>query len=305
MPEVPAAETEPSVKAPRKRPLQTTEDFTVKKKSRWGILTSQGSWADRSPLHEAACQGRLLALRTLLSQGYHANIITIDHVTPLHEACLSDRVACTRALLQAGANVNATTIDGVTPLFNACSAGSASCTQVLLEHGAQAQASPCQPSPIHEASSRGRSACLEALVRWEADVDYVIPHLGTALYQASLSKHLVCIRLLLDAGADVQKGRYEDTPLHVAAQGDSEELVSLLLEFGANANARNTEQKRPLETAPPSGLAEAALLQFEAAPRSLRQLCRLSIREQLGRRRLNLIPQLPLPSLLQLYLQHR
>ena len=31
-------------------------------------------------------------------------------------------------------------------------------------------------------------------------MDYVIPHLGTALYQASLSKHLVCIKLLLDAG---------------------------------------------------------------------------------------------------------
>lgn len=29
-----------------------------------------GSWADRSPLHEAACQGRLLALKTLLSQVY-------------------------------------------------------------------------------------------------------------------------------------------------------------------------------------------------------------------------------------------
>ena len=28
----------------------------------------EGSWADRSPLHEAASQGRLLALRTLLSQ---------------------------------------------------------------------------------------------------------------------------------------------------------------------------------------------------------------------------------------------
>jgi hypothetical protein len=30
-----------------------------------------GSWADRSPLHEAACHGRLLALRTLLSQVSH------------------------------------------------------------------------------------------------------------------------------------------------------------------------------------------------------------------------------------------
>lgn len=51
--------------------------------------------------------------------------------------------------------VNATTIDGVTPLFNACSAGSFTCTEVLLEHGAKPQAEVCQPSPIHEASSKG------------------------------------------------------------------------------------------------------------------------------------------------------
>lgn len=30
-----------------------------------------GSWADRSPLHEAASQGRLLVLRTLLAQVRH------------------------------------------------------------------------------------------------------------------------------------------------------------------------------------------------------------------------------------------
>lgn len=51
--------------------------------------------------------------------------------------------------------VNATTIDGVTPLFNACSTGSVACTEVLLEHGAKPQAELCQPSPIHEASSKG------------------------------------------------------------------------------------------------------------------------------------------------------
>lgn len=56
--------------------------------------------------------------------------------------------------------VNATTIDGVTPLFNACSAGSSTCTEVLLEHGANPQSDLCQPSPIHEASSKGESPFL-------------------------------------------------------------------------------------------------------------------------------------------------
>ncbi|XP_023654871.1 ankyrin repeat and SOCS box protein 5-like isoform X1 [Paramormyrops kingsleyae] len=263
------------------------------------------SWADRSPLHEAACQGRLLALRTLLSQGYSANIFTIDHVTPLHEACLGDHVACARALIDAGANVNATTIDGVTALFNACSTGSVACTEVLLEHGAKPQAEPCQPSPIHEASSKGRSACVEALITWGADVDYDIPHLGTPLYIACISRELQCTRTLLDKGANVQKGRFLETPLHAAAQKDCPEIVKELLEYGANINSRNLELKRPVEAAPASSLAEGLLLLCEAMPSPLRQLCRLAIRQRIGRSRLHLIPQLQLPTLLKKFLQYR
>ncbi|XP_016404020.1 ankyrin repeat and SOCS box protein 5-like isoform X1 [Sinocyclocheilus rhinocerous] len=263
------------------------------------------SWADRSPLHEAACQGRLLALKTLLSQGYSANIITIDHVTPLHEACLGDHVACARALIEAGANVNATTIDGVTPLFNACSAGSVTCTEVLLEHGAKPQAEAFQPSPIHEASSKGQAACIESLISWGADVDFDIPHLGTPLYIACVSRQLQCTQKLLDGGANVQKGRFLDTPLHAAAQKDFPEIIRVLLDLGANINARNLELQRPVETAPPSSTAEAVLLLYEATPRSLCQLCRLSIRTYMGRSRLHLISHLKLPTLLKSFLQYR
>lgn len=63
-------------------------------------------------------------------------------------------------MLHLSDQVNATTIDGVTPLFNACSAGSATCTEVLLENGAKPQSEICQPSPIHEASSKGTVAGL-------------------------------------------------------------------------------------------------------------------------------------------------
>ncbi|XP_057186960.1 ankyrin repeat and SOCS box protein 5b isoform X1 [Triplophysa rosa] len=316
MPEVPCRDPECSENTPKKRKREDIDGFSPKKKSRWGILTSQGSWADRSPLHEAACQGRLLALKTLLSQvytqyfqqfklGYNANIITIDHVTPLHEACLGDHVACSRALIEAGANVNATTIDGVTPLFNACSAGSVTCTGVLLEHGAKPQAEACQPSPIHEASSKGRAACVEALISWGADVDYDIPHLGTPLYIACISRELQCTQKLLDGGANVQKGRFLETPLHAAAQKDCPEIVRVLLDFGANINARNVELQRPVETAPPSSTAESMLLLYEATPRSLCQLCRLSIRNYMGQSRLHLITHLKLPNLLKSFLQYR
>lgn len=64
-------------------------------------------------------------------------------------------------------------------------------------------------------------------------------------------------------GANVQKGRFLDTPLHAAAQKDCPDIIRLLLEFGANINARNLELQRPVETAPPSSTAESALLLYE------------------------------------------
>ncbi|XP_064201240.1 ankyrin repeat and SOCS box protein 5-like isoform X4 [Anguilla rostrata] len=292
MPQVPATESSELENTSRKRALENTEDFPSKKKS-WGILTSQvgfdrvdtldvpccvlagscylraglrcvlcvtGSWADRSPLHEAAARGRLLTLRHLISQGYNVDVRTIDHVTPLHEACLADHVACARTLIDAGANVNATTIDGVTPLFNSCMAGSATCAEILLENGASPQTAICQPSPIHEATSKG---------------------------------------------ANVQKGRFLETPLHAAAEKDCADIVRVLLEYGADVNVRNQELKRPVESAPPSSLAEGFLLLYEAMPRPLCQLCRLSIRDCIGQSRLHLIPQLQLPNRLKNFLQYR
>ncbi|ELW62451.1 Ankyrin repeat and SOCS box protein 5 [Tupaia chinensis] len=205
------------VKGNRKEAARIAAEF-------YGVTQGQGSWADRSPLHEAASQGRLLALRTLLSQ------------------------------------VNAVTIDGVTPLFNACSQGSTSCTELLLEYGAKAQLESCLPSPTHEAAGKG---------------------------------------------ADVQKGKYWDTPLHAAAQQPSSEIVNLLLEFGADTNAKNTELLRPVDLATSSSVVERILLQHEATPSSLCQLCRLCIRNYIGRPRLHLIPQLQLPTLLQNFLQYR
>ncbi|MEQ2283721.1 Ankyrin repeat and SOCS box protein 5 [Ameca splendens] len=263
------------------------------------------SWADRSPLHDAASQGRLLALKTLILQGHNVNVLTIDHVTPLHEACLADHVACARALIDAGANVNASTIDGVTPLFNACTVGSVACTEILLENGAKPQSLVYQPSPIHEATSKGHYGCVEALVTWGADVDMDIPHLGTALYTACVCQELECARKLLREGANVQKGKSLDSPLHAAAEKDCTAVVKLLLDFGADINARNTEFQRPVDVAPPSSLTEGFLLLYEATPRLLSQLCRQCIRSCVGRDRLHLLSHLPLPNRLKNYLQYQ
>ncbi|XP_037636617.1 ankyrin repeat and SOCS box protein 5 isoform X2 [Sebastes umbrosus] len=227
------------------------------------------SWADRSPLHDAASQGRLLALKTLILQ------------------------------------VNASTIDGVTPLFNACTVGSVACTEILLENGAKPQRLVYHPSPIHEATSKGHYGCVEALVTWGADVDMDIPHLGTALYTACVCQELECARKLLREGANVQKGKSLDSPLHAAAEKDCTAVVKLLLDFGADINARNTEFQRPVDVAPPSSITEGFLLIYEVTPRLLSQLCRQCIRCCVGRDRLHLLSHLPLPNRIRNYLQYQ
>lgn len=67
------------------------------------------------------------------------------------------------------------------------------------------------------------------------------------------------------AGANVQKGKSLDSPLHAAAEKDSTEVVKLLLDFGADINARNTEFQRPVDVAPPSSLTEGFLLLYEGS----------------------------------------
>uniref|UniRef100_A0A8C4XVQ2 Ankyrin repeat and SOCS box containing 11 n=1 Tax=Gopherus evgoodei TaxID=1825980 RepID=A0A8C4XVQ2_9SAUR len=130
------------VKGNRKEAARIAEEI-------YGI--APGSWADRSPLHDAAFQGCLLSLKTLIAQGFNVNIVTIDRVSALHEACLGGHVACAKVLLENGAQVNAVTIDGITPLFNACCSGSAACVNMLLEFGGTPQLENHLASPIHEA----------------------------------------------------------------------------------------------------------------------------------------------------------
>uniref|UniRef100_S4RAN9 Ankyrin repeat and SOCS box containing 5 n=1 Tax=Petromyzon marinus TaxID=7757 RepID=S4RAN9_PETMA len=268
-----------------------------------------GSWADRSLQHEAASQGRLLSLKTYIAQGCNVNALTIDQVTPLHEACLGGHVSCARALIQAGAMVNAMTIDGVTPLVNACVRGSPACVKLLLESGATLYCA-AHTTPLHEAAARGHVDVLETLLEFGANIDVELPHTGTALYAASLHGRDACVRALLRAGADVNKGCFRTTPLHVASRAmhGGTILVGLLLEFGADVNVRDADGKRAVDYAHhahPECTLQQLLQSHEEDPQSLTQICRLAIRKKLGRARLHMISCLPLPRIITNYLQYR
>ncbi|KAI3352430.1 hypothetical protein L3Q82_005192 [Scortum barcoo] len=161
----------------------------------------------------------------------------------------------------------------------------------------------CLPCTLHSAGT-GNSQCVESLLSHGADPDYEVSHLGSPLYMSCLHQHTACSKILLHRGASVNVGRGRDSPLHAAVRQDCADQVSVLLDYGADVNMRDSNNQRAVELAPPGGKTQQLLLTFEVSPRSLCQLCRLQIRNLIGRSRLSLLPLLPLPSLLTHYLEH-
>ncbi|XP_078118246.1 ankyrin repeat and SOCS box protein 11 [Sander vitreus] len=250
-------------------------------------------WSDRTPLHEAAYQGRLLHLRSLIAQGYHVDTLTMDRVSPLHEACLGGHYACAKFLLDNGANVEVASTDGATPLFNSCSSGSAACVRLMLLHSASIHTPYLLASPIHEAAKKGHTECLEVLLSYGAHIDMELPVVGTPLYSACMARAAACVRVLLQSGADVRIGCGQDSPLHAAVRGEGAIIVDLLLDFGADGYCRNLAGKTPLDLSTPNSAVRIALQ--KKGPCSLSQLCRFCIRRSLGRSRLHRASGLFLP----------
>lgn len=69
------------------------------------------------------------------------------------------------------------------------------------------------------------------------------------------------ISLCSPSGASVNNSVSGDSPLHIAARLSSPDMVSVLLDHGADRSLRNSEGKQPQDLAPPNSLVERLLRQ--------------------------------------------
>lgn len=114
---------------------------------------------------------------------------------------------------------------------------------------------------IFEAAALGRARDVAVLLQLSRDRAHALSPDGfTALHLAAFFGHHYCAKLLLDERADpntVSQNPLGVTPLH-AAVADKEEavaeaLVALLLNAGADPNARQPDGFTPLHTAQQNG----------------------------------------------------
>ena len=238
-----------------------------------------------APLHQAVSEGKTANVDALLEGGADANARTARGDTPLHLAAAPPDTTIVSALVNAGADVNARNLRGETPLHAAWRHDSPLVIGKLLELGADPEAEDDRGRIAGPTCDWGdydffRDAPVES-VRGCVEVGTPIDsrdRLGRALLHrlggSLFSRGDVTIAiasLLLDAGADVNaRSSIGNTPLHHAAAGrnDRDENVSVLVRAGAEVDAQNDRGETPLHRAIANGnpAVAARLMELGADP---------------------------------------
>ena len=208
-----------------------------------------------TPLHLALQREDVAVAHVLLEHGADVHALDDNHSTLLHFASKSGNVEVIRLLLEHGADVHALDNNRATPLHFISQCGNAGAAHVLIEHGAVLDTRNNEDStPLHVASQCGNASVVRLLLEHGADIhvrnttDQTPQHLLLAMCSDEPpDDDIVAIRFFVDPGADVDAVDHTHTTLlHRASYRGNVKFVHLLLERGANINARNKMGHTPL-----------------------------------------------------------
>lgn len=170
----------------------------------------------------------------------------------LHYACITGNPTITKMLLSYKARSHQWDKQRtVTPLHCAARTGSLDCIQLLVKNGAQLNAGIEKRSALHFAVQKNAIRCVQLLLSYGANPNTPQVFTETPLHIAAAMGFPECLKVLIDAGADVQSqmGQKKNTALHLAAEDDFLDCVKILLAAGANVNAINFDDQTPLHVA--------------------------------------------------------
>jgi ankyrin repeat protein len=244
---------------------------------------------------DAALEAEDDAAAVRLLESADVNVMS-DGRRPLGDAAWEGRRQVVRALLDRGANPNLSNRDGYTPLMGAAAQGDVETISLLLDKGADVRAVQEWPrgNAFTEAATHNRVPVMKALIAAKLDPK---PWRDLALLRAAGAGQLEASRFLLDLGASPNAAYpppTEDSSVLMRAiqpefdrslspramrlpgrRGPNYDvpLVALLIERGANVNARNQGKETPLHCAvgkEPVHVQMATLLLDHGADRSAR-----------------------------------
>ena len=101
-------------------------------------------------------------------------------------------------------------------------------------------------TPLHEAANNGYVDVAKLLIKAGADINKGDRIGWTPLHEAVRNGHENVANLLIEAGADINKGDGDGkTPLHLAAERGHENMAELLIEAGADIKKEDKDGRNP------------------------------------------------------------
>ncbi|KAG8577750.1 hypothetical protein GDO81_010280 [Engystomops pustulosus] len=217
----------------------------------------------------AACSsGDRDEVHKLLDRGADINYANVDGLTALHQACIDDNLEMVKFLVENEASINQPDNEGWIPLHAASSCGYVDIAEYLISQGADVGAVNSEgDTPLDIAEEEAMEELLQNEVnRKGIDVEAArkeeerimlrdarqwlnsgqindVRHAksgGTALHVAAAKGYTEVLKLLIQAGYDINVKDYDGwTPLHAAAHWGKEEACRILVENLCDMDAIN------------------------------------------------------------------
>uniref|UniRef100_A0A914I8G2 K Homology domain-containing protein n=1 Tax=Globodera rostochiensis TaxID=31243 RepID=A0A914I8G2_GLORO len=215
--------------------------------------------SDSTPLMESCCGGHSDVVRILVQAGADVNALSSTQNTALIYACASGHIECVRELLATGrCDLTIRNEAGHCALMEAANIGNVEIMKALIQHGAKVtcvvESVEYKESPLTLAAFKGHYDAAKYLLSLMSETknEQEEEELYTALIEASMDGHVEnpltlaaggghneMVKLLLDSGADLEEPNDEGyTPLMEASREGHLDVVELLLNRGANVNAK-------------------------------------------------------------------
>ena len=203
-------------------------------------------------LHRAAGRGHVDVVNLLLRHGADLHAVTFDGWTPLHGASSSGQSAVVELLIQRGAHINHSSKDGKTPLHRAARGGFAKVVETLLRYGALRTIKDDDGClPLHIAARGGFDEVIRLLLQGCPSQLSETNCAGWTAKEESQLSGFSRTEKLLEEFASYTFGVHESTrsPLEIAIEAQDVEAVAELVAQDTNVNVSNSTGVPPLHQA--------------------------------------------------------